>query len=433
MKIESFVNNEYRDYAVYVLESRAIPNVIDGLKPSQRKIVYTAINQAKSKFIKTASLSGAVINIANYHHGDTSLNAAINGLAAEWSNNLPLIQGEGNFGSRLVNEAGAARYTFSKLNKNFDTFFADNDVLEASHDPEDPEPRFYLPLIPWVLVNGVKGIAVGFATEIQPREPSHLAAECINYLQKGKGAVSSIPPSFPDWTGSCVWDNINHKWIAQGVYFLQGRKMTITELPPGIEREAYVKHLDKLEDHPNSPISYYKDDSRDNFKFEIRLKNSANLDPDYLMRAFKLKRTLSENLTVIDETGSLKIFDNEIGILRHFVDYRLGVYKRRYAHYIDRDLKEVARLDALRKFILAVVNGQLTLKGKTKKQLEVAALKFVDKQYVGSCLALQTYRFCKDEIATLVKRIKGLETDIIRWRKINIKAQYVKELKGLKF
>lgn len=172
--VTNLIDNDYKDYSKYVLYSRAIPSLIDGLKPSQRKILYTATKVAKTSRIKTASLAGAVIEKANYHHGDASLNDAINKMAQTFNNNLPLLSGEGSFGSRLVQEAAAARYTFVRLNDNFNKYFVDTDILLAGEDPEDPEPRFYLPTIPWVLVNGISGIAVGFATEIQPRNPEQL-------------------------------------------------------------------------------------------------------------------------------------------------------------------------------------------------------------------------------------------------------------------
>ncbi|MBT6072286.1 MAG: DNA topoisomerase, partial [Euryarchaeota archaeon] len=160
MNVTQLIDNQYKDYSKYVLYSRAIPHLIDGLKPSQRKILYTALKTAKNGRIKTASLSGNTISTANYHHGDASLNEAITKMVQSHSNNISLLQGEGSFGSRLVPDAAAPRYTYVKMSDNFDKFFADTMVADRAIDPEDPEPAFYLPIIPWVLVNGVKGIAV---------------------------------------------------------------------------------------------------------------------------------------------------------------------------------------------------------------------------------------------------------------------------------
>ena len=182
MNITQLIDTQYKDYAKYVLYSRAIPHMIDGLKPSQRKILYTALKTAKGARIKTASLSGNVISQANYHHGDASLNEAITKMVQPFVNNVPLLRGHGSFGSRLVPEAAAARYTYVQTHTNFEQYFADTMVTETSVDPEDPEPAFYLPIIPWVLVNGIKGIAVGFATEIQPHDPKELAKLCSAHL-----------------------------------------------------------------------------------------------------------------------------------------------------------------------------------------------------------------------------------------------------------
>ena len=178
MNISELIDGKYKDYSKYVLYSRAIPHMIDGLKPSQRKILFTALKTAKNSRIKTASLSGNTISSANYHHGDASLNEAITKMVQVHSNNIPLLVGEGSFGSRLVPDAAAPRYTFVKMSANYDKYFADTMVADKSADPEDPEPEFYLPIIPWVLVNGIKGIAVGFATEIQPRNPKQISKFC---------------------------------------------------------------------------------------------------------------------------------------------------------------------------------------------------------------------------------------------------------------
>ena len=164
--ITDLINGPHRDYARYVVFSRAIPSLIDGMKPSQRKIFWTATNHAK-KFTKTAALCGQVIVEADYHHGDSSLQDAASLMAAPWANNLPLLEGEGNFGSRIVQIPAAARYTSVRVNPEVLKIFLDSE--DCIQSPDGNEPAFFLPVLPIVAVNGASGMAVGFATDIFPR------------------------------------------------------------------------------------------------------------------------------------------------------------------------------------------------------------------------------------------------------------------------
>ena len=427
MKIEEFIDEEYREYATYVLQSRAIPNLIDGLKPSQRKILYTALKTAKNNPIKTASLSGNCIYQANYHHGDASLNAAISAMAADWNNNLPLLDGIGNFGSRLVNAPAAARYTLVQVSKNFERFFVDNDILETAYDPEDPEPNFYLPLIPWILVNGIRGIAIGFASEIQPRDPKAIIGACKAYLKSGRIA-NDIPPHFESFKGAITWDKKTLKHVAHGRYDLSGLTLTIDEIPPGIERETYVKHLNKLED--SGFISSFIDESQDGYKFVIRLPNKTKLSHDQIMSKFKLLKNLNENLTVIDENGKLKVFQSAIEILKHFCDYRVKIYDRRFKYYIKRDQQEVDRLSERLRFIQLVVDGKLKFTNKTKKDLkdELINKRSFNKGYIPDLMEVKTYHFCDDEIQSIKERISDLEKDLIQWKNAVPKDVFIAEL-----
>jgi len=170
--IDSNISNEidtgFKAYSLYTVENRAIPSVIDGLKPAARKLVYSMLTEHSNKKVKVAELGGGLAKY-NYHHGEDSAMGAVITLTADWNNNCPVFTGHGNFGSRLVQEAAGARYIFCTLSPEFKKYFIDNEVTSKSPDPENPEPAYYLPTIPWVLINGTQGIAVGFACNILPR------------------------------------------------------------------------------------------------------------------------------------------------------------------------------------------------------------------------------------------------------------------------
>ena len=165
--ITSFLENEVREYAKDVIENRAIPSVIDGLKPTARKVVYIANKKWKTlseKPMKVFQLTGAVAEQAYYHHGDASLNSTIVNMAQRFKNNMPLLEDIGQYGTLRSPYAGAPRYISTRLSSNFRLIYKDFDLLENQVDEGNViEPKYFLPIIPACIVNGSSGIAVAFA------------------------------------------------------------------------------------------------------------------------------------------------------------------------------------------------------------------------------------------------------------------------------
>lgn len=430
MNVTQLIDNEYRDYSKYVLYSRAIPNMIDGLKPSQRKILYTALKTAKNARIKTASLSGNTISQGNYHHGDASLNEAITKMVQPFANNLPLLAGEGSFGSRLVPEAAAARYTYTRTHKNFETYFADTMVAERSLDPEDPEPRFYLPIIPWVLVNGIKGIAVGFATEIQPHNPKELAKLCSTHLKGKDISKKKLLPSYPDFKGAIT--EVNGDVFCEGIFNIKGQtKLEIREVPIGFTRESYVTLLDKLE-MESKIVSYVDRCDKSGFNFDITLKRSKSMSTTQIITTFKLKKKLNQNLTVINQDNKLKVYDNTIDIIKDFCDYRITKYTERYEWLIAKGNADLKLMMSKIKFIESVIKGDIDFNNKNKQQIkdELTSLKEDDKT-IDILIRMPIYSLCQDELDKLKEQGGELYKQIEEWKVVDVNDQFVKELKDI--
>ena len=186
--IDDFFDNEYLGYAKYVVENRAIPSVIDGFKPSQRKIAYAAHKlwkTGKEKPLKVFQLGGQAAAISFFHHG--SLDGTIIGMAQDFKNSMPIFHGIGQFGSLRSPEAGAPRYIGVKFNENFRLLYKDFELVTPQYEEgEEIEPHFFLPIIPTVLLNGGSGIAVGFATNILNRNPLDLIDSCLAELNGKK-------------------------------------------------------------------------------------------------------------------------------------------------------------------------------------------------------------------------------------------------------
>jgi DNA topoisomerase-2 len=427
MNVTELIDGQYKDYSKYVLYSRAIPHMIDGLKPSQRKILYTALKTANTSRIKTASLSGNTISQANYHHGDASLNDAITKMVQLHSNNIPLLEGEGSFGSRLVPDAAAPRYTYVKMSQNFEKYFADTMVADKSIDPEDPEPAFYLPIIPWVLVNGVKGIAVGFATDIQPRNPKEIAKLCQAYL-KGKNIdKETLLPYYPEFEGK-IYEELDSVYC-EGNFTLTGQtKLEITEVPVGFTRESYVQVLDKLEE-TGKIVSYTDKCDKTGFKFDVTLKRGKKMKDHQIVRLFKLKKKINENITVIDHEGKLKVYDSPIDIIKEFCDYRLGKYEERYEYLIEEGLSALDIIKAKVKFIELIIQGTLDFKNKNRKTIKKELTTTFKSDIIEILIKMPIYSLCQDEMNKYINEGTALYKQIENWRIIDTTKEFIKELK----
>ena len=196
---EDFINKELIHFSKYDCE-RSIPNIMDGLKTSQRKILYSAFKRNLVKEIKVAQFAGYVSEHSAYHHGEMSLNKAIVNMAQEFvgSNNINLLLPNGQFGTRLQGgkDSASERYIFTQLNDVVKNLYIQQDapVLNYLDDDGTPvEPEFYVPIIPMILVNGSKGIGTGFSTEVLNYNP----VDIITYIKNKIQNVDELPGLIP--------------------------------------------------------------------------------------------------------------------------------------------------------------------------------------------------------------------------------------------
>ena len=267
--ITEFLSQEYKEFALYSIEGRAIPSVIDGFKPTQRKVIHVASDVWKTggeKAIKVFQLSGKVASDAFYHHGDMSLSNAIINLAQKFKNNAPLLEEDGQFGSLRSPQAGAPRYIGTKLSPYFKLIYKDFELLNYKEEEgEKIEPHFFLPIIPTVLINGGSGIAVGFASNILNRDVKEIIEACQKLLL-GKN-ITTIKPHLNGFLGEYIKDLENpKKWFIRGKFQrVNTSTVKITELPPSLTYEKYEEILDKLVD--NKDIVSYDDNCKDNIDY----------------------------------------------------------------------------------------------------------------------------------------------------------------------
>lgn len=380
-----FVHDELIHFSNYD-NIRSLPHVMDGLKPSQRKILWAALKKNLTSEIKVAQLAGYVSEVAAYHHGEASLNGAIINMAQNYvgSNNLNLLVPNGQFGTRLMGgeDSAAPRYIFTELNKIVRSIIKKEDdpiLAYTEDDGQTVEPETYLPVIPLLLVNGALGIGTGFSTNVLPYNPADVVGALKFRLNGGCLDLSSMEmtPWWFGFKGKVTGSSDGKTFTTKGIYeFLDDDACTvrITELPVGCWTQDYKDFLEEM------MVAQEKAASKKEIALrsysaaynDVQVDFTLHLDPDYYHTAraypaefetkFKLNTThKTTNMVAFDTDGKIRKFGNVGEILETF-------YKTRLAGYVQRRLKELERLgseitecNARLVFVRAVVEKRLVI------------------------------------------------------------------------
>jgi len=437
--ITEFLSVEYKDFAMYSIEGRAIPSCIDGFKPSQRKVIHVA-NQiwktGNEKVLKIFQLSGKVASDVFYHHGDASLNSAIINMAQKFKNNAPLLEEDGQFGSLRSPQAGAPRYIGTKLSDNFRLMYKDFDLLNYKEEEgECIEPEFFLPIIPTVLINGSSGIAVGFATNILNRDVKSVTDSCIKILTGKK--IEEIAPSLREFTGDFVQDTENHKrWIIRGkIERLNTSTVKITELPPSMTFEKYEDLLDKLCE--TKEIVSYDDNCKDSIEYIIKFTRSdlEKATDEKLIKMFKLEEASTEIFSTLDENGKLKIFEKTSEIIEYFVAFRLSYYHKRKEFMLAKMNHDLKILSNRGRFIKAILDEKLKINNVSKALIIEGIIEMkldkIDDSY-DYLLRMPIYSLTKELFEKLKEDFTTKKGEIKKLEETDPKDMYLDDLNDLK-
>lgn len=438
--VTQYLDTDYKEYAKYVVEERAIPSVIDGFKPTQRKIIFVANRvwrTGNEKPLKIFQLAGKVASDAHYHHGDGSLNGAIITMAQKFKNSMPVLESIGQFGSLRSPEAGAPRYISTKLHPNFRLLYKDFELLESRlEEGNEIEPKYFLPIIPTVLLNGGSGIAVGFATNILNRNPINLIDACLKKLE-GK-AFSDPSPWYLEFDGECVQTPESHlSWIFKGKYEIKNTStIRVSELPPSVTYEKFDQHLINIEDKRS--IAAYENNCKSNIDYTIKFRREdlkTIKDSVKLERLLKMEEKQTENFTVLDENGQLKIFSSAREIIEYFVDFRLGYYSKRKRFIIEKLESELLVLSNRARFIKAIIDGDLVVNNVPKSQiilyLETADFDTVDGSY-NYLLNMPIHTLTLEKFQELLLQVQNKESELNEIRKAQPIQMYKSDLLELK-
>jgi DNA topoisomerase-2 len=428
---EEFISQEMIHFSKYDCE-RSIPNGVDGLKTSQRKILFTCLERKLVNEVKVAQLGGAVSEKSRYHHGEQSLYGAIVNMAQTFvgSNNINLLEPNGQFGTRLQggDDAASERYICTQLSKLTRLIFpeADDPILTYLDDDGTPvEPMFYVPIIPMQLINGGKGIGTGFSTDIMNYNPLTI----IDYITETLSAQAQqaqaqqaqaqqaqaqqaqaqqaqaqqphteLVPYYQGFKGT-ITGLSESKFLIKGVYeILSDKQVRITELPIGTWTDDYKKYIEDLIDTKPPPptddakktktkkvvnqVKDYIDMSTDTtvdititfapgviteLKTEILENNCTALEK--LLKLYTTRATT--NMHVFDEKEKLIKIEKPEELISRYMQVRMDYYIKRKAHQVVQLEKESGILSNKARFITELLDDTLDL--RKKKTAEVSAI-----------------------------------------------------------
>ena len=390
---EEFINRELIHFSKYDCD-RSIPNIMDGLKISLRKILYSAFKMNLNKEIKVAQFSGYTSKESGYHHGEASLNAAIVGMAQNFvgSNNINLFMPNGQFGTRLQGgkDSASERYIFTQLSKITRSIFptADDNILNYLNDDGlSIEPVYYSPIIPMVLVNGSKGIGTGFSTDIMCYNPLQIIDYLSNKLLSIEDDIEFIP-YYEGFKGQ-ITKITDDKFLIKGLYQkIAIDKIKVTELPVGYWTEDFKELIESLiepgadKDGKKIPatIKDYEDMSKDtDVDFTItfmkgKLEELEKAKGDHgcngVEKLLKLYTTnTTTNMHLFDSDDILQKYNNISDIIDSYYETRLEMYGTRKEYLIDALEKELVVLSNKAKYIKENLDGTIDLRKKKKEQV----------------------------------------------------------------
>lgn len=448
IKITNFFDTDYCNFCSYD-NYRKLGSIVDGLKPSARKCIYVILKDKITDLFKVQNLCARVSEKTNYIHGATSLYGVIVGLAQNFvgTNNIPLLQRKGNFGNRLIPEASADRYIFTCAEKYLKDIFKeeDTDVLEEQVFEGDViEPKFYVPIIPLLVVNGSIGLTTGFTQKILPRNPQEVIEWLENKLD-GKKYKGKLLPYYRGFLGTI-------KETGKGVYDIYGKyekisanRIRITDIPcgPGIsgykDLKSYLAILDKLVE--NKKIKDYEDKSESNqYNIEVIFfrneKNGFDIDKDDLYSALRLVKSVNESYCSLNEENKVVEYKDIEDILNNYFKVRYKYYEKRKENIIKKLTDKILMEASKYTFIKGVIEQKIILNNKTNEQVEkqISTIKNIIKvnDSYDYLLNMPLSSITKEKYEKLKEMIKQLNDELNSLKKETIEEMWKKELDKIK-
>jgi DNA topoisomerase-2 len=374
--INDFVHKELIHFSNYD-NIRSIPSITDGLKPSQRKVLYACLKKNINNETKVAQLAATVAAETAYHHGEQSLVSTIIGMAQNFvgANNMTLLVPIGQFGTRLMGgkDHSSARYIYTNINEIINTIFKkdDMDLLEnLEDDGYIIEPKFFLPIIPMILVNGSEGIGTGFSTFIPNYNIKDIIMWYINRLNGKKNSI--LIPYYKDFKGK-IFKYDDTTYVSSGEIEINENELIITELPIKMWTNDYKEFLEELiYENKESLFKQYTNLSSDTnvkfiLKFDINMKDMifkmhSTIDSDNLNQLYKylrLYKTIKQsNMNLYNTMNMIQTYKSTEEILEEFYLWRLNFYEKRKELMLKKIKDNIKTISNMVRFIELIISSK---------------------------------------------------------------------------
>lgn len=375
----------------------------------------------KKVITHNSNMHGTIINMAQNFVG---------------TNNIELLKPSGNFGSRKNPKASASpRYIFTYLNSLTKLIFnsEDDNILEYNYEDGDKiEPKFYLPIIPMLLVNGASGIGTGWSTDIPKYDAKSIIKIIIRKLKK-PSTKYKIAPHYNNWNGEMEFDENNNKYTSKGTYSINNtkRKIHITELPINMSTDKYIEHLDKLLN--NKVIKKIVDNCTDEV-IDITIDVDVNFDFENILKILKLTTSISLNNMHSFKNDRITKYDSAEKLLNDWIDFRLPYYSLRKKSQIKIKTNKYNKYFNIVCFLNAVIKDTLIINKRPKdeiiKDLEKMEFLKIDGDF-NYLLNIPIYHFSKEKYDEYKKLALDIKDDLELYKNMKPEDIWISELTEL--
>lgn len=446
-----FIHKELIHFSNYD-NIRSIPSLVDGFKPSQRKVLYAGFKRDLKTEIKVAQFVGYISEHTSYHHGENSLVKTVIGMSQNFvgANNINLFVPKGQFGTRLLGgkDHSSARYIFTLLEDITRKIFHKDDDRLLNYLDDDGfriEPEYYIPVIPMILVNGADGIGTGYSTDIPKYNPKNIIENIRSKLEGNK--FKKMKPWYQGFTGEVI-DIGDGIYLSKGSYKkLKGKYLQITELPIGVWTENYKIFLEDLIMKKKYIKSIKNNSTESVVDFVIKFREDGIIDKlekivegnmNGLEKLLKLTRRVStNNMHLYDKEGIIKKYASPLKILEEFYELRLEYYQRRKDMLLKKLKAELKILDSKVKFVRLVVGKKIDLVNKSRDKMvsileKHKLLKLPDEQPFDYLIRMSFYSLSQEKIKELENKFKEKSGLFNALKKKEIKDMWLEDLDNIK-
>lgn len=452
INLKEFVHQELIHFSNYD-NLRSIPSISDGFKPSQRKVLYGCLKKNITSEYKVAQLAAAVAEISAYHHGEQSLVSTIINMVQNFvgSNNLNLLVPMGQFGTRLMGgkDHSSARYIYTLLESYVNKIFMkeDHEILEyLDDDGYQIEPKYYLPIIPLILVNGSEGIGTGFSTSIPNYNPLEIILWLENKLN-GKQNKEKLIPYYKNFKGKIIkYDETT--WVSEGILDLNKNEIVITELPIKVWTNDYKEFLEDLiyEKKSNLFKSYSNLSSDVEIKFILKIDDQEQVEKlfasvdDYdmnsLYKYLHLYKTIKQsNMNLYTTDYKIKSFKTAEEIILEFYSWRLQFYDQRKELLLNKLNDNLKYISNQIKFIELVIkeNGKILKLDDLELDKYLIKNKIVKIKESYDYLTNMTFKqITTQNLEKLEKKLKEIKSEYKQIELKTNKSMWLEDLNELK-